>query len=107
MPISFDAFTGRLEGLVGRLDPGVAERALAEGATAARTRIGAMAGEQGLMMFGAQDHGRLFALRGQAMKAKRYHVGNASPTPGRPEDSDREDRSGFREASRSRQRRPQ
>jgi len=76
LPVSFDGFTGRLEGLLGRFDPGAAERALAEGATAARARIGAMAGEQGLMLFGMQDHGRLFALRGQATKAKRYHVGN-------------------------------
>jgi uncharacterized protein (DUF302 family) len=76
LPISFDAFTSRLEQLLGRFDAGIAERVLTEDATAARTRIGAMAGEQGLMLFGTQDHGRLFALRGETRKAKRYHVGN-------------------------------
>lgn len=75
VPVSFDAFTSRLEGLVGRFDPAV-ERTLAEDAVAAKQRIEAMEGEQGLMLFGIQNHGGLFALRGERRKAKRYHIGN-------------------------------
>jgi hypothetical protein len=75
VPVSFDAFTSRLEGLLGRFDPAV-ERTLAEDAVAARQRLEAMAGEQGLMLFGIQNHGGLFALRGERRKAKRYHIGN-------------------------------
>jgi hypothetical protein len=75
VPVSFDAFTSRLEGLLGRFDPAV-ERTLAEDAVAAKRRIEAMEGEQGLMLFGIQNHGGLFALRGERRKAKRYHIGN-------------------------------
>jgi hypothetical protein len=75
LPVPYDAFTGRLEDLLGRFDPEI-ERVLAEDATAAAGRIEAMEGEQGLMLFGTQNHGGLFALRGEARKAKRYHVGN-------------------------------
>jgi uncharacterized protein (DUF302 family) len=76
LPVPYGAFTGRLERLLGRFDPEVAERVLSEDPIAATARIGAMAGDQGLMLFGAQDHGGLFALRGEARNAKRYHVGN-------------------------------
>jgi uncharacterized protein (DUF302 family) len=75
LSVSYDAFTARLERLLGRFDPAV-ERVLAEDAAAAKSRIEAMAGEQGLMLFGTQNHGALFALRGETRKAKRYHVGN-------------------------------
>jgi uncharacterized protein (DUF302 family) len=76
LSVSYDAFTARLERLLGRFDAEVAERALSEDGTAAKARIEAMAGEQGLMLFGIQNHGGLFALRGESRKAKRYHVGN-------------------------------
>jgi uncharacterized protein (DUF302 family) len=76
LPIAYDAFTARLEELLGRFEPAVAERLLAEDPSAAAARIGAMAGEEGLMLFGTQDHGGLFALGGKARKAKRYHIGN-------------------------------
>jgi hypothetical protein len=76
LPVSFGAFTSRLERLLGRFDPEVAGRLLSEDPPAAAARIGAMAGDQGLMLFGTQDHGGLFALRGEARNAKRYHVGN-------------------------------
>jgi uncharacterized protein (DUF302 family) len=76
LPVPYSAFTARLERLLGRFDPEVAARVLSEDPTAAAARIGAMAGDQGLMLFGTQDHGGLFALRGEARRAKRYHVGN-------------------------------
>lgn len=76
LPVSYDAFTRRLERLLGRFDPEEVARVLAEDPTAAAAGIGAMAGHQGLMLFGTQDHGGLFALRGEVRKAKRYHVGN-------------------------------
>lgn len=75
LPVPYDTFTGRIESLLGRFDPGV-ERGLAEDTAAAARRIEAMEGEQGLMLFGIQDHGGLLALRGKARKAKRYHLGN-------------------------------
>ena len=76
LPVSYDTFTGRLERLLGRFAPEVAARVLADDPGAAAARIGAMAGDQGLMLFGTQDHGGLFALRGETRKAKRYHLGN-------------------------------
>jgi uncharacterized protein (DUF302 family) len=75
LAVAYDAFTTRLEGLLGRFDPAV-ERLFSEDADAARQRIEAMEGEQGLMLFAAQNHGGLFALRGEARKAMRYHIGN-------------------------------
>jgi hypothetical protein len=73
--VGFDSFTAQFEALTGRFDPGVG-RELAEDPAAAGKRIEGMAGEEGLMLFGSQDHGALFALIGEARKARRYHVGN-------------------------------
>ena len=71
----FDIFTGSLESILGRFDPRVAE-ILATDPSAAEAKIKDMAGEQGLMIFGSQNHGALFALIGRKLKAKRYHIGN-------------------------------
>jgi hypothetical protein len=75
LPVSYDVFTRRFEGLLGRFDPEV-ERLPSHDATEAAHRIESMEGEQGLMLFGSQNHGALFAMRGETRKAKRYHVGN-------------------------------
>ena len=71
----FDIFTGNLEAILGKFDPSVGAT-LAKDPTAAEAEIKKMAGEQGLMIFGSQNHGALFALLGKKMKAKRYHIGN-------------------------------
>jgi hypothetical protein len=69
----FDAFTAQIEQRVGRFDP---QRARAASAADLRATLEGMQGEQGLMLFGKQDHGALFALQGAPRKAYRYHIGN-------------------------------
>ncbi|GLQ52024.1 DUF302 domain-containing protein [Dyella flava] len=71
---AFDSFTHELERLAGRFEP----QALRQGTDAASVwaLIEGMQGEQGLMIFGMQDHGRLPTLHGQPQKAFRYHIGN-------------------------------
>ena len=71
----FDSFTQSLEAILGKFDPSVGAT-LAKNPKAAEEDIKKMAGEQGLMIFGSQNHGALFAMLGKKMKAKRYHIGN-------------------------------
>ena len=71
----FDNFTQNLEAILGKFDPSVGAT-LASDSKAAEEKIKKMAGEQGLMIFGSQNHGALFAMLGKKMKAKRYHIGN-------------------------------
>jgi uncharacterized protein (DUF302 family) len=75
LPVGYDDFTTRFEAILGRFDPSV-EPLVVSNLDAARERIGKMAGEQGLMIFGTQDHGALLAIAGTPRKAKRYHIGN-------------------------------
>ncbi len=69
----FDGVTQELERLAGRFDM---EKARAASPVDLRSTIEKMQGEQGLMIFGKQDHGALFALEGKVRKAFRYHIGN-------------------------------
>jgi uncharacterized protein (DUF302 family) len=75
LPVGFDDFITRFEAILGRFDPSV-EPLVVSNPHAAKERIGKMAGEQGLMIFGMQDHGALLAIAGTPGKAKRYHIGN-------------------------------
>jgi uncharacterized protein (DUF302 family) len=72
--VAFDDFTRELERLAGRFDPQPLQQSV--DAASARASIEGMEGEQGLMIFGKQDHGRLLTLHGQPQKAFRYHIGN-------------------------------
>lgn len=63
---------------LGRFDPTVLQwlRPDAERADEVKSRIEAMAGSSGFMLFGTIDHGELLSLFGQKRKAVQYVVGN-------------------------------
>jgi uncharacterized protein (DUF302 family) len=73
----FAEVAAALEARLGKFDPSVYEQ-LRNGADpeAVRTRIEAMAGPSGFMLFGTNDHGSLLRLAGQERKAVQYVVGN-------------------------------
>jgi hypothetical protein len=73
--VSFDLFTRHLEALLGRFDPTLLRRAAGD-ARAIEAGFKALEGEEGLMLFFAQDHGALLSVAGAARKAKRYQIGN-------------------------------
>jgi hypothetical protein len=73
--VSFDFFTRHLEALLGRFDPTLLRRAAGD-ARAIESGFKALEGEEGLMLFFAQDHGALLSVAGAARKAKRYQIGN-------------------------------
>jgi uncharacterized protein (DUF302 family) len=62
---------------LGRFDPEVYRSLAARGdAEGVRTRIEAMVGPSGFMLFSTNDHGALLRLTGQKRKAIQYVVGN-------------------------------
>ena len=72
---AFDRFTWNFERSLGRFDPSLVvglETAPAE----ARKRLEGAAGEDGLMLFDIQDHGKLLSILGVQRKAKQYVLGN-------------------------------
>jgi uncharacterized protein (DUF302 family) len=73
----FDEVRADFERQLGRLDAD-AYKSLAEGENAetARTRIEAMAGPSGFMLFATHDHGSLLRIVGFTRKALQYVVGN-------------------------------
>jgi uncharacterized protein (DUF302 family) len=73
----FDTVRKAFEKQLGQLDPEV-YKALAAGEDAekVRTRIEAMVGPSGFMLFRTSDHGALLRLAGQSKKAIQYLVGN-------------------------------
>jgi len=73
----FEEVTKAFEAQLGKFDGDVRKAATASGDTeAAKTKIEAMAGPSGFMLFGTQDHGALLRLAGQKRKAVQYVVGN-------------------------------
>jgi uncharacterized protein (DUF302 family) len=73
----FGEVTAALEARMGKFDPAVYEQ-LRSGADpeAVRTRLEAMAGPSGFMLFRTSDHGALLRLAGQTKKAIQYLLGN-------------------------------
>lgn len=73
----FGEVTAAFEARLGKFDP-VVDKDLAEDGDpkAARTRIEAMVGPSGFMLFGKRDHGGLLRIVGQQRKAVQYDVGN-------------------------------
>jgi uncharacterized protein (DUF302 family) len=73
----FEQARADLERQLGEFDPNV-YREFAGGASAASisSRIGAMAGTSGLMLFAVQDHGSLLKIVEAGRKALQYVVGN-------------------------------
>src|SRR5579862_4469886 len=74
---SFEEVAKAFERQLGTFDPDVRKAATDGGDTeAAKTKIAAMAGSSGFMLFGTSDHGALLRLAGQKRKAIQYVVGN-------------------------------
>jgi uncharacterized protein (DUF302 family) len=73
----FGEVTAAFEARLSQFDPEV-YKDLAEGGDpkAVRTRIEAMTGPSGLMLFGKSDHGGLLRIVGRQRKAVQYVVGN-------------------------------
>jgi uncharacterized protein (DUF302 family) len=73
----FGEITAALETRMEKFDPNVYEQ-LRSGADAeaVRTRLQAMAGPSGFMLFRTSDHGALLRLAGQTKKAVQYLLGN-------------------------------
>jgi uncharacterized protein (DUF302 family) len=73
----FEQVAKAFERQLGRFDPDVYKALAASGdAEGARTRIEAMAGPSGFMLFATHNHGALLRLAGQQRKAIQYVVGN-------------------------------
>jgi uncharacterized protein (DUF302 family) len=73
----FSNVTAAFEARLGKFDPQV-NKDLAGGSDpkAARSRLEAMVGPSGFMLFGKTDHGTLLRIVGQERKAVQYVVGN-------------------------------
>src|SRR6516165_4312300 len=74
----FDVVAKAFEQQLGRFNSEVVSQSLAAGEEAekVRTKIEAMAGPSGFMLFQTSDHGALLRLTGQRKKAIQYVVGN-------------------------------
>ena len=75
---SFAEVTKSLEQQLGKFDSAVFQlpQSSPDRAPEVRSRIEAMAGPSGLMVFGTTDHGRLLGLSGAGRGAIQYLVGN-------------------------------
>lgn len=71
----FDQFTQMLEQSLGRFDQTMIEE-LAPYPHSVEDRLNKTAGEEGLMLFNIQDHGKLLSIFGNPAKAKQYVLGN-------------------------------
>jgi uncharacterized protein (DUF302 family) len=73
----FEEVASAIERQLGRFNPDVYKSLAAGGdAEGARTKIEAMTGQSGFMLFGTHNHGALLRLAGQKRKAVQYVVGN-------------------------------
>jgi uncharacterized protein (DUF302 family) len=71
----FESFTRNLEQLLGRFEYTHYEGVETEPAEVQK-RLEAAAGEEGLMLFNVQDHGKLLNIFGAPRKARQYVLGN-------------------------------
>jgi uncharacterized protein (DUF302 family) len=71
----FDAFTANLERALGRFDRTLVKD-LDTDPKAAEKRLEGATGEEGLMLFDIQDHGKLLNIFGAPQKARQYVLGN-------------------------------
>ena len=71
----FDSFTQRIEQLLGRFDYS-SYRHMESDPQMVEKRLKEWEGEQGLMLFNIQEHGKLLRLAGMQRKAKQYVLGN-------------------------------
>ena len=71
----FESFTQTLEKCLGRFDSSV-QKDLETDPRSVEKRLEASAGEEGLMLFNIQEHGKLLNIVGAPTKAKQYVLGN-------------------------------
>lgn len=71
----FDSFTQTLEQALGRFDNSL-YKDLGTDPRSVEERLKESAGEEGLMLFNVQEHGRLLNIFGSPRKAKQYVLGN-------------------------------
>jgi len=71
----FESFTQTLEQSLGRFDYSL-YRDLETDPRSVEERLKASAGEEGLMLFNVQEHGKLLNIFGSPRKAKQYVLGN-------------------------------
>ena len=71
----FDSFTEALAQLLGRFDSSL-NKDFETNPRSVEERLKASAGEEGLMLFNVQEHGRLLNIVGSPRKAKQYVLGN-------------------------------
>ena len=72
---AFESFTENLERSLGRFDYTLYKDLETDPKTVEK-RLEALAGEEGLMLFSIQEHGKLLNLVGAPRKAKQYLLGN-------------------------------
>lgn len=72
----FDAFRAAFEAQLGRFDPSAYEALEHGDPQAARSKLEAMAGASGFMLFRTSDHGAVLRLVGKPRKAIQYLLGN-------------------------------
>ncbi|MFY9690559.1 MAG: DUF302 domain-containing protein [Candidatus Acidiferrales bacterium] len=75
---SFAEVTSAIEKQLGKFDPGISASFAAASPNPAEieTKIHAMEGSSGLMIFAVRDHGQLLALKGRHALARQYVIGN-------------------------------
>ncbi len=71
----FDSFTQTLEQALGRFDNSL-YKDLGTDPRSVEERLKESAGEEGLMLFNVQEHGKLLNIFGSPRKAKQYVLGN-------------------------------
>ena len=72
---SYEEFTKKLESMVGRFNPAVIKN-VEKDPKLVVSQLEAMQGEQNLMLFEIQEHGRLLNIAGAPRKAVQYTIGN-------------------------------
>ncbi|GFE60042.1 DUF302 domain-containing protein [Geobacter sp. AOG2] len=73
--VEFDDFTTTLEQSLGRFGEALLKN-LESDPSSVEERLMKAAGEEGLMLFNVQDHGRLLSIYGTPKRAKQYVLGN-------------------------------
>jgi uncharacterized protein (DUF302 family) len=73
---SFEAVTAALEKQLGKFDPGIERSFSTLPPAEIVSRIHAMEGSSGLMIFAVRNHGQLLALKGKKALARQYEIGN-------------------------------
>jgi uncharacterized protein (DUF302 family) len=74
---SFAAVTSAIEKQLGKFNPEISKSfSSASNPAEIESKIHAMEGSSGLMIFAVRDHGQLLALKGKLALARQYEVGN-------------------------------